>query len=146
MSQFAVHFINEPVSNKLLMTNLKLNFTRVINWIRRLMHLPSIFKAGKITVYYHIDHDGGGTSFGQDFIKLFNYLNFRPTGRVLEWCGGPGFIGFRIYDSYDVDSLTFNDINPSLINNFHRTLKKIDYRIFHISSATLTIGLNRSLI
>jgi len=88
------------------------------------MHLPLIFKAGKINVYYHIEHDGGGTSFGQDFIKLFNYLNFYPTGRVLEWCGGPGFIGFRIYDSYDVTSLTFNDINPSVVKNFNKTLKK----------------------
>lgn len=88
------------------------------------MHLPLIFKAGKIKVYYHIDHDGGGTSFGQDFIKLFSYLNFHPIGRVLEWCGGPGFIGFMINDSYEVDSLTFSDINPSVIKNFNRTLKK----------------------
>jgi methylase of polypeptide subunit release factors len=118
---------------------LKMKFSRVPNRIRRLTHQPSIFKAGKIKVFYHVDHDGGGTSFGQDFIKLFNYLNFQPKGRVLEWCGGPGFIGFRIYDSYNVDSVVFSDINLSLIKNFNRTLKKnrlqnISYFIGHLNT------------
>ncbi len=101
-----------------------MKFTRVTNKLRHLVHLPSLFKAGKIRVYYHIDHDGGGTTFGQDFIKLFDHLNLRPSGNVFEWCSGPGFIGFKLFDNYDVKSLTMNDINPELIKNYELTIRK----------------------
>ena len=112
------------VKNERVIKYHKMNFTRVTNKLRRLMRLPLIFKAGHINVYYHIDHDGGGTTFGQDFIKLFNHLNLRPDGDVFEWCSGPGFIGFKLFDNYDLKSLTMNDINPEVLDNYQRTVTK----------------------
>jgi hypothetical protein len=42
-----------------------MKFARVKNGFRRLMHSPLLFKAGNIEVYYYIDHDVGGSTFGQ---------------------------------------------------------------------------------
>ena len=73
------------VKNLLVINYHKMKFTRVTNKLRVLMHLPLLFKAGNINVYYHIDHDGGGTTFGQDFIKLLDHLNLQADGDVFEW-------------------------------------------------------------
>jgi hypothetical protein len=80
-----------------------------------------LFKAGNIEVYYYIDHDVGGSTFGQ---AVWLFLNLQPTGEVLEWCSVPWLIGFKLFDSYELSSLTLNDINPELIENYQRTISK----------------------
>jgi tRNA1(Val) A37 N6-methylase TrmN6 len=41
--------------------------------------------------------DGGGTSVGLDFINVLNtYYPNRQFNRCMEWCSGPGFIGFNL--------------------------------------------------
>lgn len=41
--------------------------------------------------------DGGGTSIGLDFVNLLDqYYPDKKFNRCLEWCSGPGFIGFNL--------------------------------------------------
>lgn len=52
-----------------------------------------------ISVYHTINCDGGGKSFGTKYPSI---INARYPGRTfhccLDWCSGPGFIGFNLLD------------------------------------------------
>ena len=64
-----------------------------------------------ITVFYTLDTDGGGSSFGQDYIPTIKkkYLN-KKFSKAFEWCGGPGFIGYSLLSHKLCNSLCLNDI------------------------------------
>ena len=61
------------------------------------LEVELVFQIGDISVWYNLDMNGGGTGFGQNFSlvlkKIFPERNFE---NCLEWCAGPGFIGFRL--------------------------------------------------
>ena len=96
---------------------------KFINKIRRNLFLDEIFMAGRIKVFYREIFDGGGRTFGQDFIKVFEFLDLIISGHVLEWCAGPGFIGFRIKDKYNIDNLSLFDINKKLERIICKTVR-----------------------
>src|ERR1700743_1309454 len=48
-----------------------------------------------ITVQYAKILDGGGSSFGQQFLEAVA-LTTGHTSHVFEFCAGPGFIGFSL--------------------------------------------------
>jgi len=47
-------------------------------------------------VNYNSDEDGGGTWFGQEYVSVIQQRYQRRFDRCLEWCSGPGFIGFAL--------------------------------------------------
>jgi hypothetical protein len=52
----------------------------------------------KIEVFYKIELDGGGTTFGQDYLPVIkDCYPDRVFNRAYEWCSGPGFIDSRCY-------------------------------------------------
>jgi len=46
-------------------------------------------------VSYQSCEDGGGTWFGQEYVRELQRYD-RQFDRCLEWCSGPGFIGFAL--------------------------------------------------
>lgn len=46
-------------------------------------------------VQHHSAEDGGGTWFGQEYVSQIRRYQ-RQFDRCLEWCSGPGFIGFAL--------------------------------------------------
>jgi len=77
---------------------------------------------GSIDVSYLDELDGGGARFGQD------YLSFIPghvgkVGRAMEWCSGPGFIGFSMLAAGLCEELTLVDINPVAIAACQQTVR-----------------------
>lgn len=52
-----------------------------------------------INVYYTSECDGGGTVFGTKYVDVIKkrYPN-RTFNNCLDWCSGPGFIGFNLLD------------------------------------------------
>jgi methylase of polypeptide subunit release factors len=56
-----------------------------------------IWRINGLDVHYDRSVDGGGSTFGREFIP---YIKERYPDRVfdhaLEWCAGPGFIGFGL--------------------------------------------------
>jgi methylase of polypeptide subunit release factors len=59
-------------------------------------------------VTYDSQEDGGGTWFGQEYVSMIQRYN-RKFGRCLEWCSGPGFIGFALLAHDICDNLVLMD-------------------------------------
>ena len=59
-------------------------------------------------VVHDSTEDGGGTWFGQDYVSQLSRYH-RPFGRCLEWCSGPGFIGFALLAHDICDELVLMD-------------------------------------
>jgi hypothetical protein len=51
---------------------------------------------GGVEIAYRQRLDSGGAVFGQACIRRFRALNVPKQWRILEWCAGPGFIGFSL--------------------------------------------------
>lgn len=53
----------------------------------------------KFKIHDQSRHDGGGTWFGQEYIEVIKhrYPN-QMFDRCLEWCSGPGYIGYNLLD------------------------------------------------
>jgi methylase of polypeptide subunit release factors len=60
-------------------------------------------------VYYNSDQDGGGTWFGQEYVSVIQQRYHRQFGTCLEWCSGPGFIGFALLAHGVCDQLCLMD-------------------------------------
>jgi tRNA1(Val) A37 N6-methylase TrmN6 len=71
----------------------------------------------KIEVFYKIELDGGGTTFGQDYLPvLISRYPGRVFNRAYEWCSGPGFIGFSILSHGICQTLCLSDLyDPSIV-------------------------------
>jgi tRNA1(Val) A37 N6-methylase TrmN6 len=78
---------------------------------------------GKISIRYKAELDGGGTTFGQDFISFFKAREMPRQRRLFEWCCGPGFIGFSMLANGTCETLCLADINPSAVASCRNTVK-----------------------
>lgn len=63
----------------------------------------------RIRVHHHSDMDGGGTWFGTEYSGILKNRYNRSFARCLEWCAGPGFIGFDLLDHGICDQLVLQD-------------------------------------
>jgi methylase of polypeptide subunit release factors len=60
--------------------------------------------------------DGGGTSIGLDFVNILDtYYPDQKFNRCLEWCSGPGFIGFNLLlNNYCHELCLVDNFKPAL--------------------------------
>jgi len=77
---------------------------------------------GDIRVRYRDHLDGGGRTFGIDYLPLFHDLGMPRQPRVFEWCAGPGFIGFALLGHGFCETLCLADINPEAVEACHLTV------------------------
>ena len=80
-------------------------------------------KYKNITVFYTDELDGGGTTFGQDYLKIIPRLSRKKFDRVYEWCSGPGFIGFSLLAHGYCKTLCLSDVHPKAIEVIKKTIK-----------------------
>ena len=71
----------------------------------------SILGQPEFKVLYQSSEDGGGTWFGQEYVEIVRDRYQRRFRRCLEWCSGPGFIGFALLAHGLCDSLCLVDYN-----------------------------------
>jgi methylase of polypeptide subunit release factors len=90
----------------------------------------------KISVYYDSWMDGGGMWFGIDYIQV---IQQRYPGRkfdhCLEWCSGPGYIGFELLDHDVCERLCLLDIYQPAIDRANETIAKLPDQYQHHVSA-----------
>src|SRR3954469_25304495 len=92
-------------------------------WLRRARPFSTVTYSG-IAVSYKPHLDGGGSTFGQDYIRLFRSLRMPRARRAFEWCAGPGFIGFSLLANGLVDTLCLADVNPEAVAACKRTIAR----------------------
>lgn len=83
----------------------------------------STVRYGEIDVCWTPELEGGGMSFGQDYLPVVANL-FGHVGRVFEFCAGPGFIGFSLLAHGLCDSLALIDVNPAAVAAARETVRR----------------------
>jgi methylase of polypeptide subunit release factors len=68
--------------------------------------------------------DGGGSTFGQDFIPLLRRRKMPKVARAFECCAGPGFIGFSLLAHGLCETLCLADVNPEAVAACRRTVAR----------------------
>ncbi len=88
-------------------------------------------KFGDLVVNYLPELDGGGMTFGQQYLDVVA-RKLGHAGHVFEYCAGPGFIGFALLASGLCDRLTLADVNPAAVDCCRQTVR--DNRLEHCVS------------
>lgn len=65
-----------------------------------------------LTVFDRKELHGGGLSFGQDFGRVLLQFGLKRSGRLFEFCAGPGYIGYSLLASGFCEQLVLADVNP----------------------------------
>jgi tRNA1(Val) A37 N6-methylase TrmN6 len=89
--------------------------------LRRLRPYRAATYAG-VTVSYKPHLDGGGSTFGQEFIPVLRARGMPKQKRAYEWCAGPGFIGFSLLAHGLCETLCLADVNPEAVAACRRTV------------------------
>jgi SAM-dependent methyltransferase len=82
----------------------------------------TIYSGVRVSYKRHLD--GGGSTFGQDFIPLLRERGMPKMQRVFEWCSGPGFIGFSLLAHGLAETLCLADVNPEAVAACRRTVAR----------------------
>ncbi len=80
-------------------------------------------KYGDITVNYLPELDGGGMTFGQQYLAVIKQ-KLGHVGHAFEYCAGPGFIGFSLLANGLCDRLTLADVNPEAVKAVEATIRE----------------------
>jgi predicted RNA methylase len=92
-------------------------------WLRRIRPYRETIYSG-VWVSYKRHLDGGGSTFGQDFIPVLRERGMPKMQRVFEWCSGPGFIGFSLLAHGLAETLCLADVNPEAVAACRRTVAR----------------------
>jgi len=91
--------------------------------LRRMRPYGEVAYAGlRVSTKPHLD--GGGSTFGQDFIPLLRRRGMPKAARAFEWCAGPGFIGFSLLAHGLCETLCLADVNPEAVAACRRTVAR----------------------
>ena len=82
------------------------------------MNVTTKFENGTI-VSCEQENDGGGSTQYADFIDFFKEKgdDLPKYKNCLEWCAGPGFIGYSLLDAEVCQHVTFMDIHEPAIDD-----------------------------
>ena len=76
-------------------------------------------------VYYQVGHNGGGTLMIKYLFSKDDFLEeHKDCKSVLEVCSGPGFIGWYLYKTLNMDSVHFLDIHKPVEEDLRMTCEK----------------------
>ena len=95
-----------------------------------------IERYGRLDVYYTHELDGGGRTFGQQFIPFLRD-RIGPVRTAFEWCAGPGFIGFSMLSEGLCEHLALADVNPAAVEIAAKTVEENALRSTVESSARI---------
>lgn len=87
--------------------------------------------APDFNIYYEENMDGGGTEHGQNYPLILKYLfgKRKTFENCLEWCSGPGFIGFRLLSDQICKHVSMMDIYKPALDACQLTWNKRPSRL-----------------
>jgi methylase of polypeptide subunit release factors len=79
-----------------------------------------IWRINNFDVYYSNETNGGGDFLALEYIDVVRewYTN---VDHILEWCSGPGFIGYGMYASGLCNRVSFNDMYSPAVSYLEKT-------------------------
>jgi len=97
------------------------------------LELDWVYKTNDIGIHYTEQTNGGGSFFLLDYIDYFSehYPN-KTFNHALEWCAGPGFIGFGVLACEVCSHITLLETFDTAIDLLHKTINNSN-----ISNATV---------
>lgn len=76
----------------------------------------------KFSVFWEQNLNGGGIGFGSEYPKIIQDLYpQRIFKSCLEWCSGPGFIGYNLLDHGICEKLSLTDIYQPALDMAYKT-------------------------
>jgi methylase of polypeptide subunit release factors len=106
-------------------------------------HEPMItpeFTVNDIKVWCDGEMYGGGESFGQEYVPVLKTLYAEKTfDNCLEWCSGPGFIGFALLSHNLVQNLYLADIFKPALKACEKTISQLPSKYQNNTIKTLHI-------
>ena len=102
---------------------LKRLVTTYLRPIRRRLRPTRNASFAAIEISHRPELDGGGTTFGQDFLPFFRARGMPTQKRAFEWCSGPAFIGFSLLGNRLCETLCLADINPRSVASCRKTVE-----------------------
>mgnify|MGYP000491162458 CR=1 FL=1 len=95
--------------------------------------LERTFLGGKYHVYYNKYHNGGGKDLIDTFLRDYKLPKFNS---VMEFCSGPGFMGYYLMHKYNLPEVHLVDINSEVKPAIDLTNQENDWNgIFYLSDA-----------
>jgi methylase of polypeptide subunit release factors len=80
-----------------------------------------------IDIFYNDEQNGGGSGWAPDVVLLIQQLYpDKKFCNVLEWCSGPGFIGFSLLANSLCSNLYLNDIYQLALNYCTKTKQNLN--------------------
>jgi len=77
-----------------------------------------------IKVNYSVSNDGSGSIFKDMFVRTIkNIFPNKKFKHCLEWCSGPGFIGFSLLGSNIIEKLSLSDIHQPALDKAIETIQ-----------------------
>lgn len=90
---------------------------------RKLFGLPQeiepAFRFGYL-IFDRSDLNGGGSGFGQDYIRVLTEVGLDECGRLFEFRAGPEYIGYSLLARGFCRHLTLADVNPVAVQAAQR--------------------------
>lgn len=82
----------------------------------RTIETSHLWRVNDLDIFYTNETNGGGNGLGEDYFNIVNELYpYRTFENALEWCSGPGFIGYAMLATGICNNLSLNDIHqPAL--------------------------------
>jgi methylase of polypeptide subunit release factors len=88
---------------------------------RESVHFQTVTYNDRIAVCYTPELDGGGSRYGQDYVRFVRERCGRG-GSVMEWCAGPGFLGFSLLAHGLSKELVLAQVNPEAVEAARATV------------------------
>ena len=79
-----------------------------------------IWRINGFDVFYTNETNGGGDYFAIEYIDLVKEW-YVKVDSILEWCAGPGFIGYGMFANNLCNKISFNDKFKSAIDQLEKT-------------------------
>ena len=79
-----------------------------------------IWRVNNLDVYYTNETNGGGDYFAIEYMQVVKEW-YGTVDSALEWCSGPGFIGFSLLATGACKHIAFNDMYDPAIEMLERT-------------------------
>ena len=89
-------------------------------------------KKWNTSVIYDTENDGGGTFIAPDYYYTISSKYNKVFNNCLEWCAGPGFIGYNLLEKQVVKKISFLEIADSPIENLKETSASLDNKNINI--------------